>query len=1053
MTATSKKRPRPEHLTNGTHTPPPTAKTKTADVSRSDHDTVELNTVGDLIHARASEPEVKDQSILFYPSSGTNYVGYTPIDLEVLSNKAAEYYSKIVAQRTSSDEPPQTVAMLGPSNFDYLIGFLALSKLGHTVLFLSTRISEEAHVSLLNVSKAICLFVDDAFKAMGEKVQRHFPALRLDRVASLQDYDCCEGLLPANRQLDGTREANNVALIIHSSGSTSMPKPTYQTHAAALGNFKSQFSLVGFVTLPLFHMQGLGCVFRTIMNRKRVYVYNAALPLTSQHLVTTLREHPDIQILYGVPYAMKLLADSEEGIELCKRLEVVQSGGSAIPKPIGDRLAKAGINLVSHFGSSETGQLMNSHRPRSEIEEWDWLRPSAASQPYMRWEPYNSEADIFELVILKGWPTKSATNREDSAYATSDLWERHPDYPSKNAWRYYARKDDTIVLVNGEKANPLLFEGLARESSLVDEAIVFGSQKPHLGLFVVASNISTTQEQITDSIWPSIQKGNKVVPAHAQMSKDMIRLLSPEDALRIRKTDKASLIRAAFYKEFAPMIDAMYEESATTGSQVLDEGGLQDFLKTEIEAMIEPDRWRMVDGETDLFSLGIDSLQASRIRSAVLKSIDTGQEKLGENFVFDHPSINAMARELLRMRKGGLELGKVALEVRMQALIDRYSIDFQQHTPHTQSSSGQHVVVTGVTGSLGAHLAAQLVARADVSAVYCLVRAHSNNGALQRVQESMRQRQIDLDLGKIRAYASDFAMPRLGLSETEYRDMAENLTSVFHSAWNVNFNLGLESFEQDCLKGNRHLIDLCLKSGNSKPADLVFCSSVSTVGNSPTTEVPEDLPGHLSFAQDMGYAQSKLVAEHICLNAAKSTGLTVKVLRIGQIVGDTKAGIWNPQEAVPMIFRSASTIGALPKLDERHSWLPVDTVAAGVIEIWQQDQGDKASENSFGIFHVVNDKTFHWTRDLLPLLKQSGLHFAKVSPQDWLSRIQSHPDPVTNPPYKLAKFFAAKYGSNKHLEYRRYVSDKATAASPELAKAPELTQGTVDRFLQHLKLI
>ena len=261
-------------------------------------------------------------------------------------------------------------------------------------------------------------------------------------------------------------------------------------------------------------MQGLGCVFRSIMNRRHLYLYPGALPLTSRHLLSTLREHPDIQIVYAVPYTIKFLAESDEGIQLCQKLEVLFCGGAACPKPIGDKLTHAGVNLVSHFGSTETGQLMNSCCPRSENLEWDWLRPSEALQPYLRWEPYDAADNIFDLVVLEGWPSKVATNREDGAYATKDLWERHPSFPAKNSWRYYARKEDTIVLVNGEKVNSLLFEGLVRESRLVEEAVVFGSEKSELGMFVVASGPALTQAEVVEDVWPAIERENLVAPAH-----------------------------------------------------------------------------------------------------------------------------------------------------------------------------------------------------------------------------------------------------------------------------------------------------------------------------------------------------------------------------------------------------------------------------------------------------------------------------------------------------------------------------------------------------------
>ena len=122
-------------------------------------------------------------------------------------------------------------------------------------------------------------------------------------------------------------------------------------------------------------------------------------------------------------------------------------------------------------------------------------------QPLLRWKPYDAAKRIFDLVVFSGWPTKVATNRDDGAYNTKSLFGRHPDYPAKNAWRYYSRKADTIVLVNGEKASPLLVEFLANESPLASEAILYGSQKPHIGLFVAASNPSSTQYEIVEAVY------------------------------------------------------------------------------------------------------------------------------------------------------------------------------------------------------------------------------------------------------------------------------------------------------------------------------------------------------------------------------------------------------------------------------------------------------------------------------------------------------------------------------------------------------------------------
>lgn len=280
---------------------------------------------------------------------------------------------------------------------------------------------------------------------------------------------------------------------------------------------------------------------------------------------------------------------------------------------------------------------------------------------------------------------------------------------------------------------------------------------------------------------------------------------------------------------------------------------------------------------------------------------------------------------------------------------------------------------------------------------------------------------------KLVVLPSKFSSQHLGLNSELYEEIVSAVTDVIHCAWAVNFRLRLSSFEQDCISGTRNLMDLALEAKQAAPASFNFCSSVSTVANTPGTEIPEALPLDLSYAQEMGYAQSKLVMENLIIKAAKQTNLQARVLRIGQIIGDTQHGIWNGSEAIPLMLQSATTIGALPCLDENPHWLPVDVVGDAVIE------SSLSSAAGPGVYNIVNQHSFHWTRDLLPLLHQAGLVFEEVTQQEWVQRLRvSNQDPVANPPIKLVDFFASKYDNSKPRKSAQWKTDKARAASCSL---------------------
>lgn len=247
-------------------------------------------------------------------------------------------------------------------------------------------------------------------------------------------------------------------------------------------------------------------------------------------------------------------------------------------------------------------------------------------------------------------------------------------------------------------------------------------------------------------------------------------------------------------------------------------------------------------------------------------------------------------------------------------------------------------------------------------------------------------------------------------------------------------------------KGTHNLIALCLKARRPDPATFGFCSSVSAVARTQGGFVPEALPSSLDYAQNMGYAHSKLVTENICIAVAKSYGTKTRVLRVGQVIADSAHGIWNATEAIPLMLQAGLTIGAIPRLDENPLWLPVDVVASTIADI-------SLSATAAGVLNVVNHRGFHWTRDLLPALHQAGLDFTEMEPSEWVKALRkSNPDPVANPPIKLLEFFASKYetGTPK-AGGLTYDTSYARFLSPSLAAAPVLDQQMVSRFIHRFQ--
>lgn len=202
--------------------------------------------------------------------------------------------------------------------------------------------------------------------------------------------------------------------------------------------------------------------------------------------------------------------------------------------------------------------------------------------------------------------------------------------------------------------------------------------------------------------------------------------------------------------------------------------------------------------------------------------------------------------------------------------------------------------------------------------IYCLVRASSLQQAEDRVKKTLLSKKISpATFSKVHCLPSDLSRVDLGLEPSALQTLRDDLTTVIHCAWAVNFNLGVQSFESHHIKGTVNLLNLCLGVHTPLPAKLFFCSSISAAAGTPLPATIEEIYiTNLNHAQKMGYARSKLVTETIIGEAVKQTGMMARVLRVGQIVGDTVEGLWNSTEAISLMIRSATTLGALPALEE-----------------------------------------------------------------------------------------------------------------------------------------
>ncbi|TFK51963.1 acetyl-CoA synthetase-like protein [Heliocybe sulcata] len=889
------------------------------------------------------------------------------------------------------------VALLSPSCAEFLVFTFAAIRLGYGVLLIAPQNSAEAIRHLCLSTKCAHLFCHSVYMQLGINA---FPDAQDDTMSgNLNVQAICippraiwETFSPDLPILDPvlspSEEKDAIALVFHTSGSTGMPKPIYHTHSVWTQGLPCLPGDAAFTTTPLYH-GGLPDFLRGMMSLTPLYLYPSLHPVTASNVVSAVAACPDVCAFLSVPYILKMLSESDAGMSMLQSMRLVSTGGAPLPEETGDEMVKKGIRLVSRLGSSECGFLMSSARDYVTDKSWSWLRDYSHSLGLLRFVPAG-ETGSYELIVDKTFSTLTTSNRPDGSFATGDLYAKHPTIP--HAWRYAGRADDIIVMTNGKKTSASVIENSLRASPIISEALVFGTSRPALGVLILTADANITREHVL----AVIHAVNSRSPSYAHIVDEM-GIILPSDAT-FPKASKGTLLRPLAYQQYAEIIEQAY--------QALESGGVADphlshpsgealvsYVRNVVQSAI-PECVSLWADDDDLLVLGVTSVTAIGIRSKLQKELlQLVDRPLPSNFVYENPSVKRLVRTIESIRRGeDAKPSDDVFEV-MRDLVAKYGAFNEALHPQQPVSSAERVIVlSGATGALGAHILARFLSDGH-SEVVLLVRAKDDVEAEQRVMRSLERRGLGSvtsrpEWAKVKCLAVRLGDSNLGLAPDVYDTLTGSVTNIVHAAWDVNFVANFDSFAPVHLAGLRGLIDLAIAS--RRRASLVFCSSTAAVVNDYTGQqpIPESLPQSENSPSSLGYSRSKWVAEHICARAHSGPlNGRISLARIGQLCGDTQHGIWNEAEAWPLLIASMKYTGCLPSLDEHPSWFPVDAAAKVICDIVRVPN-ELGTVAPIPVYHVLNSNMETSWADILQHLAASGLNFATVSPQQWLSQLE-----------------------------------------------------------------
>ena len=482
-------------------------------------------------------------------------------------------------------------------------------------------------------------------------------------------------------------------------------------------------------------------------------------------------------------------------------LKVLQPGGAKLSETLISCLVGQHVNIKTTYGSTEIGPAMRSIPHNKDNPKCYSLRTLYPDNS--KFEMQDVGGGLYECIVHKGFDIAAELwSEDDKPYRTNDLFKQEP--PGSGNFVLQGRRDDFLVHSDGNNtsAGALQLDIQAADPN-IKNVLAVGHSRPCVGLLVeLKPGTGTHRDVALEDLWVGIQKVNKNYPRHSQVLRSMIYVL-PSDVM-LPVTPKGNVKRNEVATTFKDIINGMYDEllgdtGNHDGSRINDRGSVLQLLRDLVSTVFDIPTMKIRD-TTSFYQIGMDSLSALRLRSSI--STIMGNVSLGT--IFENPSIDQLTDYFLR---GKREVEKDKHISSIDRLIAKYTSDFFSwpNLPATSNDCGgiDTVLLTGASGSLGLALLEILSASLEVSKIVALVRGPNGYAKLHKSLENrgMDSRTV-LESEKLEILEYSMKDPLLGLDIDTYHRLSKAVTTVLHCAWKVNFNLTMEDFEDDCLRGS-----------------------------------------------------------------------------------------------------------------------------------------------------------------------------------------------------------------------------------------------------------
>ena len=334
------------------------------------------------------------------------------------------------------------------------------------------------------------------------------------------------------------------------------------------------------------------------------------------------------------------------------------------------------------------------------------------------------------------------------------------------------------------------------------------------------------------------------------------------------------------------------------------------------------------------------------------------------------------------------EDGKIDLETE-SALESSFSgTGADWHIPATPDDYA-HVLLTGATGFVGAHLLAELLRERPNAIIHCIVRGEDGRARVERKLLGFGLSAILKDesaMSRISVIEGDLTLRWCGVSEEVRASLFESgLDEIYHCGALVHWVYPYAQMRDANVGSVREMLRFALEGNCAGLVTLHFVSSTAVFDSEPysrrTRVVGEDDPLEHFEELSVGYGQTKFVAETM-LRRAMERNIPVLIHRPAYVLGDSVAGATNADDYLIRMVKGCIELGAAPIMKNQIMVAPVDYVVGSMVAL-----GAAGRDTRGHAYHFLSPDVFRM-ETMFGVLTSVGYELEMVEYVDWRDRLE-----------------------------------------------------------------